>query len=71
MLCGLFMLIDGAPILRSTVQFVTLTFVAEPTAFLPAHSSISVSTHTSPTPGVAGSLLPFDSVFGYENFLSK
>jgi hypothetical protein len=54
MLCGLFMLICGSATLRVTCHVEASSRDAVPGFSLPAVRSNCVSTHTSPTPGVAG-----------------
>ena len=64
MLWGLFMLIPGRATFFDTVQFSTLTAVAVPGLVLPAVFSNWVSTHTSPTPGIAGFRLAGGRILG-------
>src|ERR1041385_2057144 len=63
MLWGLFMFCSGNATFFETCHVVALTAVAVPGLYLLAVISNCVSTHTSPTPGVAG-LCVFFRVLG-------
>src|SRR3954466_2142298 len=71
MLWGLSIETPGSAAFFDTVQFSTSTAVAVPGLNLPAVFSNCVSTHTSPTPGVAGFTLPGGSVFGSAKYWWK